>query len=336
MRLSITLSLALFLAPWVLAASSEIESTPSLQVLEPASDASPTPRTLTYTDALVLGVVEGVTEYLPVSSTGHLILTNRVLGLDDPTPIGETGEYSLKEAVDAYAIVIQGGAIIAVILLYWRRILDVIRGFLGQSSTGLLLGRNLIAAFMPAAIIGLLLDDLIDAYLFNPTSIIIALVTGAFLMLWIEHRRKKQFAGVVEAAIPNPELHDLSLKQSLMIGFFQCVAMWPGTSRSMMTIVGGYCAGLRPARAAEFSFLLGLITLTAASGYKTLTKWDVMTQTLDLGPVVVGILVATVVAAISVKWLVNYLTRHGLALFAWYRIGLAALFTLALATGYID
>ncbi len=141
-------------------------------------------------------------------------------------------------------------------------------------------------------------------------------------MLIVERWRKRGQSGNVDPD-DGPELHELSLRQSLTIGFIQCLAMWPGTSRSMATIVGGYLMGLSPKRAAEFSFLLGLITLSAASGYKLVGDGEQMLAALDLGPVLVGCLVAFVSAALAVKWLVGYLSKHGLALFAWYRIALA-------------
>ena len=284
------------------------------------------PAELTYLDAVVLGVVEGLTEYLPVSSTGHLILANRFLGLDSDRPLGEPlpGDpepKTLRDAANAYTIIIQGGAILAVVLIYWRRILDIVAGVFGRSRTGLLLLRNLVVAFLPAAFIGLLLEDWIDRHLFGPLPVINALVLGGILMLAVEHWRRKRKGP--EVFSEGPDLHELSVRGSLLIGLLQCVAMWPGTSRSMMTIVGGYLAGFSPARAAEFSFLLGLITLSAASGYKTVSEGGWMFEALDLGPMIVGIIVATIFAALSVKWLVSYLTRHGLGLFAWYRILLA-------------
>lgn len=284
------------------------------------------PATITYGDAVVLGIVEGLTEYLPVSSTGHLILANRFLGLDSDRPIGPPSALqdeprTLRDAANAYTIIIQGGAILAVILLYWRRLLDIVAGVFGKSVSGLRLFRNLIAAFLPAAVLGLLLEDWIDRHLFGPLPVINALVVGAFLMLAVERWRRRTQGP--EVFSEGPDLHELSVSRCLMIGLLQCVAMWPGTSRSMMTIVGGYLAGLSPARAAEFSFLLGLITLSAASGYKTVSDGGWMIQSLDLGPVLLGILVATVFAALSVKWLVSYLSRHGLGVFAWYRILLA-------------
>lgn len=285
------------------------------------------PAELTYADALVLGVVEGLTEYLPVSSTGHLILANRFLGLDSDRPLetapvhpGEEPK-TLRDAANAYAIIIQGGAILAVVIVYWRRLLDIAAGVLGRSASGLRLFRNLVVAFLPAAFLGLLLEDWIDRHLFGPLPVVNALVAGAFLMLAVERWRRRR--GGPETFSEGPDLHELSVSKSLLIGLMQCLAMWPGTSRSMMTIVGGYLAGLSPARAAEFSFLLGLITLTAASGYKTVSDGRWMMEALDLGPVLVGIAAATVFAALSVKWLVGYLSRHGLAVFAWYRIVLA-------------
>jgi len=286
---------------------------------------------LGWIDATILGLVEGVTEYLPISSTGHLILTNALLGLDSVEPVYDASgnplltedgeEVTLKAAADAYAIVIQAGAILAVLILYWKRIWQVLLGIIGLSPHGRLLARNLILAFLPAAVLGLLLDDWIESMLFAPLPIAVALIIGGFLMLGIEKWRKHQFP----ADNYSIELHTLGVRQCLFIGCLQCVAMWPGTSRSMMTIVGGYLSGLSPAKAAEFSFLLGLITLTAAAGYKVVTSGNELFLAIEAGPILLGILVAFVSAALAIKWLVGYLTRHGLTIFAWYRFVLAAL-----------
>lgn len=306
-------------------------------------------RQFTYTDALILGLVEGITEYLPVSSTGHLILTNAVLGLDseaplpdkdgkfiwinDPTAASGQRYFTLANAADAYAIIIQFGAIAAVALLYWRRLLTILMGILGKDPNGLKLLRNLIAAFIPAAILGLMLDDWIASMLFGIMPVITALIAGAILMLLIERHYGKRQRGQATSKKQDNEsdLHQLSIKQSLTVGFLQCIAMWPGTSRSMMTIVGGYIIGLNPARAAEFSFLLGLVTLSAASAYKTLSIGPLIIKTVPLGPLFLGVLVATVSAALAVKWLVSFLTRYGLSPFAWYRLGLALLVLLTFA-----
>ena len=293
---------------------------------------------LTYLDAVVLGLVEGITEFLPVSSTGHLILTNALLGLEGDTPMldreghsilvvdKETGQprpYTIGEAAYAYVIVIQAGAIAAVVLLYWKTLLDIILGCLGQSTTGRRIAINLIVAFIPAAIIGLLLDDTIESHLGdNVNAVAGALIVGGIVMLIVERWRKHGRKGPISPD-DGPELHELSIKQSVFIGVVQCIAMWPGTSRSMATIVGGYLVGLSPKHAAEFSFLLGLITLTAASAYKQVNDGEQMLAALDFGPVLVGCAMAFVSAMIAVKWMVEFLSKHGLALFAWYRIALA-------------
>ncbi len=296
-------------------------------------------RTLSFQDAVILGLVEGITEYLPVSSTGHLILTNRFLGLDTAAPVrdsqgvpilvtdGTGGErpYTAAEAAYAYTIVIQAGAILAVLLVYRRRVIKILLGCIGRDEQGRRLAVNIVVAFLPAAVIGLLLDDLIERYLGNNIGAVAgALIAGAIVMEVVERWRRH---GTQHAIDPHsgPELHELSPSRAFFIGLCQCVAMWPGTSRSMATIVGGYLVGLSPARAAEFSFLLGLVTLTAASGYKVVSDGREMLAALDAGPVLAGILVAFVSAALAVKWLVGYLSHHGLALFAWYRIGLAVL-----------
>lgn len=300
--------------------------------------------TLSYADAVILGLVEGITEYLPVSSTGHLILTNAALNLDGQSPVtrpdgtlvlveGDTGPrpYTIGEAAYAYVIVIQAGAIVAVVLLYWRTILKIILGCLGKDPDGRRLAVNLIVAFLPAAFLGLLLDDIIESMLGdNIHAVAGALVVGAIAMLIVERWRKNK-TNVHTTAPPEPALHEMPVLSALLIGFFQCFAMWPGTSRSMATIIGGYLVGLTPAKAAEFSFLLGLITLTAASGYKFVSDGGNMLAALPPGPVLVGCLVAFISALLAVKWLVGYLSRHGLALFAWYRIALAIVVWLTLA-----
>ena len=292
---------------------------------------------LSYSDAVILGLVEGLTEYLPVSSTGHLIIANALLGLDGDAPMtdqngepilvdddtGKLRPYTIGDAAYAYVIVIQAGAIVAVVLLYWRTILTLILGCLGKDRKGLKLAINLIAAFIPAAVLGLLLNDLIESALGNNTfAVASALIVGAFVMLIVERWRQHGNKGAVPPE-DGPDLTELTVGKSVMIGFCQCFAMWPGTSRSMATIVGGYLAGLSPAHAAEFSFLLGLITLSAASAYKFLTDGSEMLAALNIGPVLVGCIVAFVAAALAVKWLVGYLSKHGLAVFAWYRIALA-------------
>lgn len=276
--------------------------------------------------AIVLGLVEGITEYLPVSSTGHLILAAAALGLDDP---------SRKEAVDAFAIVVQGGAILAVLGLYARRVRQMALGALGRDGDGRRLLVNVALAFLPAMLLGPLLDDWIEARLFHATPVLLALAVGGVWMIWLDRRPRAEAALALEALTP---------WQALGIGLFQCVAMWPGTSRSMMTIAGGRMLGLAPAQAAEFSFLVGLPTLGAACAYKLLKNLKTAHDTggpdlfalLGWGPVLLGIAVATVSAAVAVRWLVGFLTRHGLAPFGWYRLALTAAVAVAVAAGWLE
>ena len=288
-------------------------------------------------NAAVLGVVEGLTEYLPVSSTGHLILTNAALGLDSDAAIDVRGNsdeivknrdgsvFTVKEAADAYSIIIQFGAIIAVFFAYWKRCTGTLVGVLCGDAASWRLSRNLIVAFVPAAGLGFLFSDKIETYLFNPVTVAIALVVGGVLMLVVDLRQKKRVATLGgNADEQGPDLQELSVKQSLTIGAMQCIALWPGMSRSMATIVGGYVAGLSPRRATEFSFLLGLITLSAASIYKTLKCARQMAESFGAEVSVVGLVVAFIAAFVSVKWMVDWISKHGLAAFAWYRFALAA------------
>lgn len=291
---------------------------------------------LTYVQAIALGVVEGITEYLPVSSTGHLILTSAVLGLDEPP--------QRKAAVDAFNIVIQGGAILAVLGLYWPRVHRMLRGLLGRDRSGLHLLMMLVVAFLPAAVFGPLLDDVIEARLFNPPAVILALSLGGVAMIVIGRWQKRFFhehhEGEHDEVHAYVDIEHLTWRRALIIGLLQCVAMWPGTSRSMMTIVAGMLVGLKPKQAAEFSFLLALPTLGGACVYtaaKNILGDDPsMLTTLGVGPAVVGFLVATISAGLAIRWLVAYLTRHGLAVFGWYRLLLSAVFIALIAGGWLS
>lgn len=284
---------------------------------------------ISYSDSIALGFVEGFTEYLPVSSTGHLVLANAFLELDSDAPLLDRDNnpilnkkfepLTLKAAADAYAIVIQLGAIAAVAIIYWDCLLKMLFGLLGRNPEGLRLLRNLVIAFMPAAVVGLLIHDFIETFLFGVVPVIAALFFGALLMIWVQ----KKYAPRRFSTAITPRMEDMSMRSALLIGILQCVAMWPGTSRSMMTIVGGYIAGLKPSDSARFSFLLGLMTLSAASLFKIVKDGDAVLRAISVGPLLLGIAIAFVSAAVSVKWLVGFLNRRGLAPFAYYRIILA-------------
>ena len=299
---------------------------------------------LTVSDAIVLGLVEGVTEFLPISSTGHLIIANNILGLESEKQLTDkSGQplwqkppskenpagvpLTLKLAADTYTVVIQVGAIAAVVLLYWRQFGTMLAGLLGRSSAGLRLLRNVLLAFVPVVVIGLPTHNLIDKYLFSVGAVIGALVVGAILMLWAERWREAN-SGI---GFAKGDPADLPPRKAVNIGLAQCLALWPGTSRSMVTIVGGYLAGLSPAKAAEFSFLVGLPTLAGAAFLKSVKSGPAMIEVFGWSHVLLGGLVAAISAALAVKFLVHFIGRYGLAVFAWYRLALAA----ALAAFYL-
>jgi undecaprenyl-diphosphatase len=296
------------------------------------------PRDMEPWQAFVLGVIEGITEYLPVSSTGHLVLAQRLMGIG-------TGDEVDKAAADAFAICIQGGAILAVLGLYYKRVLQMIRGVFGKDAEGLRLAINILAGFLPAAVLGLMFNDVIEANLFSMWPIIFALVVGGAAILGVSYfRRKHPPSGGAK------DLLELTWKMALIIGLLQCVAMWPGTSRSLMTIMGGLIVGLSIRAAVEYSFLLGVLTLTAATVKKALWPVAGVGEAYDtwLGGTMLmweryggvsfllGLVAAAVSAALAVKWLVSYLQSHGLALFGWYRIAVGLLIAALVVTGVVD
>lgn len=248
-------------------------------------------------------MVEGVTEYLPVSSTAHLILAARLLGLAD-TAVNH-----------AYIIAIQGGAIFAVLFLYKDRFLQLLAGLFRRDKNGLALLKNLLVAFLPAAVLGVLFDKQIEEFLFGLWPVVVAWLVGGLVILLLP-RGYNQKKGKIE---------NITWRQALVIGLVQCLAMWPGVSRSLATMLGGMFVGLSLASAIEFSFLLGVGTLAAASGFTLLKHGTDMLAGNDIGVLACGFVVSFITAVIAVKWLVGYLQQHGLALFAWWRIGLGLL-----------
>ncbi|MFM2199792.1 MAG: hypothetical protein RLZZ505_3224 [Verrucomicrobiota bacterium] len=272
--------------------------------------------------AILLGLIEGITEYLPVSSTGHLIVAQRLMGLGTVTEID-------KLAADAFAICIQGGAILAVLGLYYKHVLKMLMGVLGRDPEGLKLAIAILIGFLPAAILGMLLNDIIEQKLFGLWPVIFAWIVGGIGILWtVNYRRKNPPRG------NGRDILKLAWQSALFIGLLQCVAMWPGTSRSLMTICGGLIVGLSVKSAVEYSFLLGVLTLTAATVKKAVWKIDgigaeydvwfggfkLLTHQYDTLPLIAGLLAAAISAAFAVKWLVTYLQSHGLQIFGYYRI----------------
>jgi len=280
--------------------------------------------------AIILGLVEGITEYLPISSTGHLILTSSLMGLNKNA--------DAKRSLDAFEIVIQGGAILAVLGLYRQRVWQMIRGLLGKDSVGLRLAINIVIAFMPAAVAGLALKKAIEQHLFRPGPVLAALALGGAFMILIGPWQRRFFRDAQRSDAADShsfvDLEHLTWKRSLIIGLLQCLALWPGTSRSMVTMVGGMIVGLKPKQAAEFSFLLGLPTLGAACLYSAAKNPD-MVRSIGLLQVIIGIVVATISAAIAVRWLVAFLTRHSLAVFGWYRLALCAVVAVLIWRGAV-
>lgn len=285
-------------------------------------------RAMTNTQALILGVVEGVTEYLPVSSTGHLLLVERIMGIGDDPSQSPVQQERTKDAADAYTICIQAGAILAVLWLYFGRVKQILLGLVGKDSGGRHLLLNVTAGFLPAAVLGLLFNKLIKLYLFGAWPVVIAWLVGGLAILAVSRRNQAQRRG----ARPGRQLDDMTGWMALGIGFAQCIAMWPGVSRSLVTIVAGLMVGLSLAAAVEYSFLLGVVTLGAATAYDALKHGRLMLQTFNHYSLIIGVAVAFIAAIISVKWMVNYLSRHGLEIFGYYRVIAAVVATVFLLT----
>ncbi|MFZ5832366.1 MAG: undecaprenyl-diphosphate phosphatase [Planctomycetota bacterium] len=255
--------------------------------------------------AAVMGIVEGLTEFLPVSSTGHLILAGRVIGFE--RTVGD-------DFAKAFDVVIQIGAILAVVVAYPRRFAGLAdfrgqNGFRGLRGIGLLLLTTL-----PALVFGLLLHKPIKAYLFSPATVAVGLALGAVWILVMERRRDHAVIASVDG---------LTWRVALAVGFFQCIAMWPGISRSAATILGGMMVGLDRRTATEYSFFAAVPVLAAAAAFDFIRSYD----TIDperMKLLAIGLVVSFFSAWAAVKWLVHFVSRHKLTVFAWYRLALAA------------
>jgi undecaprenyl-diphosphatase len=271
--------------------------------------------------AIIVGIVEGITEYLPVSSTGHILLAQRAMGIPD------------DKASQAFAIVVQAGAILAVLGLYYQKSRSMAEGLLGKNPQGLLLVRNILLAFIPAVIIGLLLEDKIDALLKGLWPTVASWFVGGVTILAVAWFKRNAAPGERGSGLT---LEQITPRIALTIGLLQCVAMWPGTSRSLMTIVGGLLCGLNLIAAVEFSFLLGMVTLTAAAGYKFLGNYKVLFEHYSATSMLLGCFAAWLSATLAVKWMVGFLQRRGLVPFGYYRIGLAIVIAALLLTNVIS
>lgn len=270
---------------------------------------------MTTWDAIILGIVEGITEFLPVSSTGHLLVTQRLLGIPE------------SAAANSFAIVIQIGAILAVLRIYGDRLSQVWAGLRGENPSGKRLLVALLVAFLPAAVVGLLLDDHIERYLFGPKPIVVAWIVGGFVILWWSKTHGIKGGGV--------ELSALHWRAALAIGLIQCIAMWPGTSRSFMTILGGVAVGLSLSAAVEFSFLLGVVTLGAASCYSGVKHWSSLGE-LGFSPLIVGIVASFISAYVAVRWMVDWIKRRGMAVFGYWRIAAGMTVGYLVAIGWMS
>jgi undecaprenyl-diphosphatase len=258
--------------------------------------------------ALILGIVEGVTEFLPVSSTGHLILATELLGFD-------------ADKWAAFNVIIQLGAILAIVVLYWRTFWAVIEGLLRNNKMSWRFVRNVLLGFLPSAILGFILLKHIEALLGDPKVVAVALILGGIAILVIERLVKR--ADVVGVA-------EMPLRTAVGVGLAQCLAMVPGVSRSGATIMGALSLGVERRTAAEFSFFLAIPTMLGATTLEFLKhRHDIMAGAsgVGFGTVAVGFVVSFVVALVVVRAFVHYISKHGFAPFAWYRmvVGAAAL-----------
>ena len=260
--------------------------------------------------AFVLGIVEGLTEFLPVSSTGHLLLLERFFGFDDDA-FGKT-----------FVVLIQLGAILAILSIYFLRLWNIALGFFTDPAARRFVIGVLIA-FLPAAVVGVVAEDWIDAHLFGLWPVVAAWFVGGVALLALARRLR---GGAVE-------IEHLGAGAALGIGLFQCLALWPGTSRSLATIAGGLLLGLTMSAAVEFSLLLGLITLTAATAWKALHHGGAIVANYGIATPALGFLCAAVSAWVAVRWMLAFLQARGLAAFGVYRIALAAVVAACIVMG---
>lgn len=263
--------------------------------------------------AAIMGVVEGLTEFLPISSTGHLILVGALLGLDDAK-------------AKVFDVAIQTGAIFAVILVYWQKIRSTLVA-LPTERQAQQFATNVLVAFFPAVVLGLLFGAAIQAHLFTPQVVAISFIVGGFIILWAERRPA--------SAVRVHSVDDMRTSDAIKVGLVQCVAMIPGTSRSGATIIGGMLLGLSRQTATEFSFFLAMPTLIGAGAY-SLFKHRALLGVQDIPMFMVGLVFAFLSAWVCVRWLLRYIAQHSFVPFAYYRIGFGLVVLATWWTGTVD
>ena len=265
-----------------------------------------TEQTIYLWKAFFLGIVEGITEFLPISSTGHLIL------------FGDWISFESNEA-KVFEVVIQLGSILAVVWIFRHRLFQMVRGTLRLEPVEVAFTRNLLIAFLPSAIVGLLFIKAIKALFFHPSVVVVTLVLGGLIMLWVERKRPANSADAPANQVQTIE--KITWKQALIVGCAQCLAMVPGTSRSGSTIIAGMLSGIQRKTATEFSFFLAIPTMLAAAVYDFYKHAHLLTQQ-DLLAIAVGFVSAFVCALVVVRAILVFVSRHTYRAFAWYRIAL--------------
>jgi len=270
--------------------------------------------------AAVMGIVEGLTEFLPISSTGHLILAGSLLNF-----VGEKAK--------VFEIAVQTGAMFAVVWEYRERLARTVKG-IGSEPQAQRFALNVLIAFIPAVVLGLAFGKLVKAHLFHPVPVALAFIIGGLIILWVEARHKRLYGdmdlqGSRRARIETVD--DMRPMDALKVGLLQCLALIPGTSRSGATIIGGVLLGMSRKAAAEFSFYLGIPTLMGAGAYSVLKQRDALDWA-DLPMFAVGLVFAFISALLCIRWLIRYVSSHDFKIFAWYRIAFGLV---VLATAYM-
>ncbi|MCI2039838.1 MAG: undecaprenyl-diphosphate phosphatase [Clostridium luticellarii] len=251
---------------------------------------------------IIIGIVEGVTEFLPISSTGHMIIVGNLINFKAPA-------YN-KAYIDMFEVVIQLGAILAIVVLYREKIFNSLKNLM-PGKWGFKLWTSILIAFIPSAVTGVLLNDIIQEKLFNPVTVSCALVFGGVLMIYMENKYRKGNSTV--------KIEDVNIVQAFKIGCFQCLSLWPGMSRSASTIIGGWVSGLTNVAAAEFSFFLAIPTMIAASGW-SLIKVKISMNSIQIIGLAIGFIISFLVALVVVDKFIGFLKKKPMKVFAVYRI----------------